>query len=124
MYSPREIATFLESPDFRSVIGKSFYKRHMESDTIVSPFDTPEEIYILEYLIKEGYIIAEYRSDAGKDDESYLLSTFGYAFVKNYQKSRKFRLRADMIYWKEIYWILFASFVGSVLANILFLFFL
>ena len=124
LYSPHEIALFLDSKDFRSVIGKSFYKRHMESDDIVSPFDTPEEIYLLEYLIREWYIIAEYRSEAGKDNESYLLSTFGHAFIRNYGHSPSFRFRANLIYWKDIYWMLFASFVGSIFANLLFLYFL
>jgi hypothetical protein len=75
MYSPHTIYHFLVGADFRSIIGKSFFKRHMESDTVTSPFDTPGEIYLLEHLIAGGYIIAEYRDDDANDSESYLIST-------------------------------------------------
>ena len=75
MYSPREIYTFLQSPDLRAILSRSFYKRHMEDDDKESPFDTPEEIFLLEYAIASGYIIAEYRSDDANDSESYLIST-------------------------------------------------
>jgi hypothetical protein len=51
MYSPREVFRFLESDDLRSVLGQTFHKRHMESRDIKSPFDTPEEIFLLESLI-------------------------------------------------------------------------
>ncbi|GAB0174665.1 MAG: hypothetical protein HHAS10_05440 [Candidatus Altimarinota bacterium] len=94
MYSPREIYHFLTSEGLKSVLGKSFYKRHMEDDNRESPFDTPDEIFLLEFLIAGGYLIAEYRSDHANDSESYLISTMGHAFVKNYKQSLLFRLRA------------------------------
>ena len=119
MYSPHEIYTFLTSSDLKSVLGKSFYKRHMEDDAIVSPFDTPEEIFMLEYLIASGYIIAEYRNDHSNDSESYLISTMGHAYVKNYKQSISFRLRAWAHYSRVLYWILFASTLGSLLATII-----
>ena len=117
MYNPREIYSFLISPDLRSVIGKSFYKRHMESDETESPFDTPEEIFMLEYLIANGYIIAEYRSDHANDSESYLISTMWHAFVKNYKQSPAFRIRSWIYYSSVLYWIIFASTLGSLLAS-------
>ena len=87
VYSPREIHTFLRSSDLRNVLGRRFHKRHMESKEIQSPFDTPEEIFLLEYLISKGYLIAEYRNDDHKDSESYLISTMGHAFIEYYKKS-------------------------------------
>ena len=91
----------------------------MEDDAIVSPFDTPEEIFMLEYLIASGYIIAEYRNDHSNDSESYLISTMGHAYVKNYKQSISFRLRAWAHYSRVLYWILFASTLGSLLATII-----
>jgi hypothetical protein len=119
MYSPREIYTFLTSDDLRSVIGKSFFKRHMESDDIKSPFDTPGEIYMLEHLIASGYIIAEYRNDKANDSESYLISTMGHAWIKNYKQSLVFRLKAYLHYFKHLHWVLFGSMMGSLLASII-----
>lgn len=119
MYSPREIYSFLISPDLKSVLGRSFYKRHMEDDAIVSPFDTPEEIFMLEYAIASGYIIAEYRNNDSNDSESYLISTMGHAYVRNYKQSLKFRLRAWVHYTRILYWILFASTMGSLLASVI-----
>ena len=103
--------------DFRSILGKSFYKRHMESHEIVSPFDTPEEIFALEYLISSGYIIAAYRNDEHNDSESYLISTMGHAFMENYRQSLSFRLRAYVHYFKRLHWILIGSMLGSLLAS-------
>lgn len=123
MYNPHEIYSFLTSQDLKSILGKSFYKRHMEDDAIKSPFDTPEEIYMLEHLIANGYIIAEYRNDQANDSESYLISTMGHAFVRNYKKSRFFRLNAYLSYVKHLHWILFASMMGSLMANYLFAYF-
>ena len=61
MYSPKAIFDFMTSPGFQSIMNQSFYKRHMESDDIRSPFDDPESIILLEWLIDHNYIIAEYR---------------------------------------------------------------
>ncbi len=119
MYSPREMYQFMTSPDFRSILGKSFYKRHMESSDIQSPFDTPEEIYILEYLISSGYVIAEYRNSEHNDSESYLISTMWHAFLENYRQSLSFRLRSQLHYFKRLHWILFGSMAGSLLASML-----
>ncbi len=117
MYSPREIFTFLTAPEFREIVGVSFYKRHMESDDIESPFNDPEEILFLEWLIDHNYIIAEYRHDKTTDNESYLLSTLDHAFLKNYRQSFRFRIRANIEYYKTIHWIILASATGSLLAN-------
>lgn len=117
MYSPREIYHFLESKDFRAIIGKTFYKRHMESDDMRSPFDTPEEIFLLEHLIISGYIIAEYRNNEQNDSESYLISTMGHAFIRNYKQSHIFRIRAYLHYFTRLHWILFGSMLGSLLAS-------
>ena len=91
----------------------------MEDDAIMSPFDTPEEIFLLEYLIASGYIIAEYRNDHSNDSESYLISTMGHAYVKNYKQSLLFRARAWVHYSRVLYWILFASTLGSLLASVI-----
>ena len=117
MYSPREIYHFMMGADFRSILGQSFYKRHMESREIVSPFDTPEEIFTLEYLISSGYIIATYRNDANNDSESYLISTMGHSFLQNYRQSFSFRLRAYIHYFKRLHWILIGSMLGSLFAS-------
>lgn len=52
MYSPAKIYSFLVSKDLKAILEKPFHKRHMESDEIQSPFDTPEEILMLEHLIQ------------------------------------------------------------------------
>lgn len=117
MYSPKEIYAFLQSSDFRSILGKSFYKRHMESVDIESPFDTPEEIFMLEYLISSGYIIAEYRNNNQNDSESYLISTMGHAFIQNYKQSLRFRIRSYVHYFKRLHWILFGSLLWSLIAS-------
>ena len=117
MYSPREIYHFMMGADFRSILGQSFYKRHMESREIVSPFDTPEEIFTLEYLISSGYVIAEYRNSEHNDSESYLISTMGHAFLENYRQSMSFRIRSYIHYFKRLHWILFGSMTGSLIAS-------
>jgi hypothetical protein len=117
MYSPREIYQFMTSIGFRSIMNESFYKRHMETEEHKSPFDNPESIIFLEWLIDHNYVIAEYRSDHGSDNEIYLISTLGHAFVQNYARSAHFRLRAHYQFYKTLYWILFASGVGSLIAN-------
>lgn len=61
MYSPKAIFEFMTSQEFHSIMNQSFYKRHMESDDNKSPFDNPESIIFLEWLIDHNYIIAEYR---------------------------------------------------------------
>lgn len=81
----------------------------MEDDAIQSPFDTPEEIHLLEHLIQSGYVIAEYRNNDANDSESYLLSTMGHAFIRNYKRSLLFRLRAFLHYFKHLHWVLFGS---------------
>ncbi len=91
----------------------------MESREIKSPFDTPEEIYLLEYLISSGYIIAEYRNSENNDSESYLISTMGHAFMENYKQSLRFRLRSYLHYFKRLHWILFGSMTGSLIASII-----
>ncbi len=63
MYSPREIYQFMTSSGFRSIMNESFYKRHMEQEDKKSPFDDPELIIFLEWLIDHNYVIAEYRGD-------------------------------------------------------------
>lgn len=117
MYSPRQIFLFLTSPEFREILGTSFYKRHMESDDIESPFNDPESIIFLEWLIDHNYIIAEYRHDKDTDNESYLLSTLGHAFLKNYRQSIFFRIKSQYNYYKTLYWIIIGSMTGSLLAN-------
>ena len=117
MYSPREIFDFLTTAEFREIVSIAFYKRHMESDDIKSPFNDPEKIIFLEWLIDHNYIIAEYRHDSSTDSESYLLSTLGHAFLKNYRKSWKFRWKAQSEYYKKIHWIVLASAIGSLIAN-------
>ena len=72
----------------------------MESSDIQSPFNNPEKILLLEWLIDHNYIIAEYRNDADSDNESYLISTLGHAFIQNYRQSRWFRIRAFIHYSK------------------------
>lgn len=89
----------------------------MESDDIESPFNDPEEIIFLEWLIDHNYIIAEYRHDKSVDNETYLLSTLGHAFVKNYRQSWKFRMRSHFQYYKNLHWIVMASAAGSLLAT-------
>lgn len=123
MYSPREIFHFLTSPHFREIIGTSFYKRHMESDSTTSPFNDAESIIFLEWLIDHNYIIAEYRHDQGSDNESYLISTLGHAFLKNYRQSWTFRLRSHYHYYSILVWIVIASTGGSLLATYLASFF-
>ena len=123
LYSPHEVYTFLQSPDLTSVLEKKFHKRHMESDAIESPFDTPEEIFLLEYLIASGYLIALYRDSEKSDSESYLISTMGHAFIRNYKHSIRFRLRAWLHYTKILYWILFSSTLGSLVATYIMSFF-
>lgn len=117
MYSPREIYNFMTSEWFRSIMNESFYKRHMESDDIKSPFNDPESIIFLEWLIDHNYIIAEYRWDDGSDNETYLISTLGHAFIQQYKKSFKFRFYAHYKFYKTLYWILIASAIGSLIAN-------
>ena len=124
MYSPREIYTFMSSSAFRSIMNESFYKRHMETSERPSPFDDPESIIFLEWLIDHNYVIAEYRSDAGRDNETYLISTLGHAFLKNYSQSFRFRMRAHFHFYKTLYWILFASGIGSLIANYITLIFI
>lgn len=87
MYSPREIYQFMTSSGFRSIMNESFYKRHMEQEDKKSPFDDPELIIFLEWLIDHNYVIAEYRGDNGVDNETYLISTLGHAFLRNYSLS-------------------------------------
>jgi hypothetical protein len=89
----------------------------MESDDIKSPFDTPGEIFLLEHLIISGYIIAEYRNDEHNDSESYLISTMGHAFLRNYKQSLWFRLKAYLHYFTRLHWILFGSMIGSLIAS-------
>lgn len=91
----------------------------MESEDMKSPFDTPDEIFLLEYLIDSGYIIAEYRNNENNDSESYLISTMGHAFMKNYKQSIRFRIKAYMHYVTRLHWILFGSMLGSLLASII-----
>jgi len=117
MYSPRSIYHFMTSTGFRSIMNESFYKRHMESDDKKSPFDDPESIIFLEWLIDHNYIIAEYRGDAGSDNETYLISTLGHAFLRNYSQSKKFQFHAHFQYYKTLYWMLIASAIGSIIAN-------
>ena len=120
MYSPRTIYRFMKSEDFRSVLNKSFYKRHMESADIQSPFDTAEEIFLLEYLITKGYIIASYRSDDNNDTETYLLSTMGHAFLEHYARSWAFRWRAHLYYYQVLYGVIGASILGSLIATMIY----
>lgn len=63
MYSPKEIYHFMNSSELESIINESFHKRHMEDDNKKSPFDNPESIIFLEWLIDHNYIIALYRFD-------------------------------------------------------------
>lgn len=90
MYSPKQIFDFMTSVGFHSIMNESFYKRHMESEKHKSPFDDPESIIFLEWLIDHNYIIAEYRGNDGSDNETYLISTLGHAFLRNYRLSGKF----------------------------------
>jgi hypothetical protein len=117
LYSPRQIFRFLTSTELKSILNKSFYKRHMESDDTESPFNDPEEILFLEWLIDHNYIIAEYRHDHNTDNESYLLSTLGHAFVKNYRQSLLFRMRSHFQYYRHLHWIVMASAGGSLIAT-------
>ena len=89
----------------------------MEDDEKKSPFDNPESIIFLEWLIDHNYIIALYRSDHWKDTEMYLISTLWHAFMKHYKVSKQFQIRAHYQFYKTLYWILFASVVGSVIGN-------
>ena len=123
MYSPREIFNFLSSAEFRKIVGTSFYKRHMESDSIKSPFNDAELIIFLEWLIDHNYIIAEFRHDKTTDNESYLISTLGHAFLKNYRQSLVFRIRSHYHYYSILLWIVIASTGGSLLATYLASFF-
>ncbi len=123
MYSPREVFQFLTSSELREIIGISFYKRHMESDTTESPFNDAESIIFLEWLIDHNYIIAEYRHDHAIDNESYLISTLGHAFLKNYRQSWMFRLRSHYHYYSILLWVVAASTGGSLLATYLASFF-
>ncbi len=109
----------MKTKDFKSVLNKPFYKRHMESTDIASPFDTAEEIFLLEYLIKEGFVIASYRNDNQEDSETYMISTMGHAFLEHYSRSRWFRYKAHLYYYNIIYGMLWASMIGSIAANIL-----
>ncbi len=120
MFSPRRVYRFLKSEDFHSILNQSFYKRHMESIDIVSPFDTAEEIFLLEYLINQGYVIASYRNDDHNDTETYLLSTMGHAFLEQYGRSFMFRMRAHIAYFMVIYGLVLASTIGSLIATILY----
>jgi hypothetical protein len=98
-------------------MNETFYKRHMETSEKPSPFDDPESIIFLEWLIDHNYIIAEYRGESGVDNETYFISTLGHAFLQNYAQSFSFRIRAHFHYYKTLYWILVASGVGSLIAN-------
>ena len=117
MYSPKAIFDFMISPGFHSIMNESFYKRHMESEDHKSPFDDPESIIFLEWLIDHNYIIAEYSGDDGSDNETYLISTLGHAFLRNYRLSRGFRFWAHFQFYKTLYWMLIASAIGSLIAN-------
>ncbi len=123
MYSPREIFHFLTSSKFREIIGTTFYKRHMESDDIMSPFNDAESIIFLEWLIDHNYIIAEFRHDKSTDNESYFISTLGHAFLKNYKQNWIFRIRSHYHYYSILFWIIVASTTGSLLATYLATFF-
>lgn len=118
-YSPRQIFSFLTDASFRDIIGKSFYKRHMESDDTESPFNDPESIIFLEWLIDHNYIIAEYRHSDGVDNESYLLSTLGHAFLKNYRQSHRFRLASNLHHQLRLYGVILLSALGSLIASFL-----
>jgi hypothetical protein len=96
----------------------------MESEDGKSPFADPADIHILEYLIGQGYVLAQYRGDAGVDNEEYLISTLGHAFLQNFSTSKNFRYRAYIAYYKEWYVLVLTSFVGSFFANILLLYFI
>ncbi len=117
MYSPHSVFRFLDSKEFREILNKSFYKRHMESDDRESPFNDAEKIFFLEWLIDHNYLIAEYRHDDASDSESYYMSTLGHAYMRNYRQSLGFRIRANLSYSITLYWILFASAIGSLIAN-------
>jgi hypothetical protein len=110
----------MKSEDFRSVLNVGFYKRHMEDVNKKSPFDTAEEIFLLEYIINQGYIIASYRNDENNDTETYLLSTMGHAFLQHYAQSFSFRFRAHFYYYRVIYGVIFASMIGSLIASVVF----
>jgi hypothetical protein len=92
----------------------------MESADIQSPFDTAEEIFLLEYIITKGYIIASYRDNDNNDTETYLLSTMGHAFLEHYARSRSFRWRAHLSYYQVLYGVIGASILGSLIATILY----
>lgn len=124
MYSPREIYHFMTSREFRSIMNQSFYKRHMDSDDIPSPFADPSRILFLEYLIDQNYIIAEYRNDHGTDNETYYVSTLGNAFLTMYRTSWWFRIKSMIGYYRIIFWIAMASAVWSLIANIITLLFI
>lgn len=89
----------------------------MESKSEQSPFNDAEKIFFLEWLIDHNYIIAEYRHDEKSDNECYYMSTLGHAFMENYNQSLSFRIRANLSYSITLYWILFASAIGSLIAN-------
>lgn len=110
----------MKSEDFRAVLNVWFYKRHMEDADKKSPFDTAEEIFLLEYLINQWYVIASYRNDDNNDTETYLLSTMGHAYLEHYGRSFLFRVRAHMYYYRVIYGVIFASMIGSLIASFLF----
>lgn len=114
----------MTSKEFRSIMNQSFYKRHMDSDDIPSPFADPAQILFLEYLIDQNYIIAEYRSDDGKDNETYRISTLGNAFITMYRTSTGFRIKSILEYYKILWWIAMASAIGSLIANIITLLFI
>ncbi len=120
MYSPHSIYRFMKSQDFRAVLNIWFYKRHMEDTEKKSPFDTAEEIFLLEYLIKEWYVIASYRNDDNNDIETYLLSTMWHAYLEHYGRSFLFRMRAHVYYYRSIYGVIFASIIGSLIASLIF----
>lgn len=91
----------------------------MEDENIKSPFNDPELIIFLEWLIDHNYVIAEYRGNDGVDNETYLISTLGHAFLRNYSLSRKFRFHAHFQFYKTLYWMLIASAIGSMIANLI-----
>lgn len=124
MYSPRSIYKFMTSHEFRSIMNVTFYKRHMENWEKESPFHDARKILILEWLIDQNYIIAEYRWDHGMDTESYYISTLGNAFLTMYRNSWRFRLMSLLDYYTILWWIAVASMVGSLIANIITLFFI
>lgn len=119
MYSPREIYRFMTDREFQRIMNKKFYKRHMDTEELDSPFQDPAKILFLEYLIDQNYIHAKYRNDHGVDEEVYTISTLGNAFLRMYRNSRTFRLKSIYEYYKILFWIAFASAFGSLIANII-----